>query len=219
MKLKILSYILLIGIISSCNPTDNLVLVNLTSNCKCKVSYHFKKSIGIKSKNNTDEFDFINSPIFKIGVPKQNFALSSAILLQDAYSFDNTKRIKINLINDEKTTYYIFDNEELDNFSSDYFKILNLSKNFISSLHNGNYNEVFQLIYHDIDKNKLNNILKKINEKLNYEYKDVKIVGYSFNELEYIIQGGIYDSDRTLNLFNISFIKIDDTLKINSFEF
>ena len=221
---RFIYFILLIILISSCKRANPEPLMKLTESCKCKVTSHLKYSIGIKSDNSLKEFDFKDSPIFENGVPKHSFALSSAILIQDTYNFNLDYKIKINLIESNsnkktKTAYYIFDTNELNKFSSNYFHVSNLINQFIVGIREENYNVCVNMILSEISVQELSNILKSVNGKLNYEYLDIKIVGYTFTKSEYIIQGGIYDHDKTLNLFNINLIKVKDDFKISSFEF
>ena len=204
---------------SSCSSDK---LTKLSINCGCRVSEHFVTSTD-EEENNTKEFSFTNSRIFDFGVSKESFALSSAIIIKNDFDIDSTSLIKISLVNEngnyKKTKSYTYTQEKIEKLSSKYFEIEALINDFVENIYKNKYRECQKLTNIEIEKKEFDSIMNKVIKGLEKGYIDTRIVGYSVENSEYSINGGVWTENEILDLFRMNLKETDNGLKIIAFDF
>ena len=216
---KLITGILLIAI-TSCSSDG---LKKLSINCICSVSSHFVASTN-EEDNQTKEFSFTNSRLFDLGVDKQSFALSSAILIENDFDIDSSLVIKVSLVTDngngeKETTSYTFEQSEIRKLSSRYFEIESLINVFVKNIYERNFKECKKLTDIDIETEEFDSVMDKVLQGLEKGYIDTRIIGYTIGVSEFFIIGGVYTENKTLDLFTINLKETDNKLKIIGFNF
>ncbi|SMO94832.1 hypothetical protein SAMN06265379_1262 [Saccharicrinis carchari] len=211
--------LLLIFTITSCSSG---IKTELSINCLCSVTEHY--SISTDSEDNrTKEYTFTNSPIFKLGVPKEYFATSCAILINNNSKIDSTTILKINLLKDKggskENTFFRYDIYELGDISPKYFEMLEIMNHFVESIYSAQYQVCHQYIGFEFDKDNFDTVMNQIKEGLERGYVDTRIIGFDKHKDNYSIYGGIYTENKILDLFTMKFRETADGLKITSFKF
>lgn len=222
MNRKIISILgLTIGVLfSSCSSKDKLEYLSKT--CGCKITEHYSISTN-KEDNNIKEFSFIDSPLFKEGVPKFDFAQSFAILINHDWGLDSTTVIKVTLLKnvsgENKTTSFEFDKKELEKMAPKYFESLALVNSFVENIYNDNYQECYKFLGFEIAESKFDDIMNQIKNGLEKGYVDTRII--SFNKVwdTYKIYGVVLTEDNTIDLFRMELKETDNELKIFTFYF
>ena len=209
-------------IVIATTSCSNGKLTKLSINCLCSVSEHFVASTD-EEDNHTKEFSFTNSKLFTYGVDKEDFALSSAILIKNEFEIDSASVIKISLVtengNKKKTKSFTYEQERIEQLSPKYYEIETLINEFVSNIYANNFSECRKLTDIQIEEEEFNSIMRQVLEWLEKEYIDTRIVGYSISELGYEINGGVWTTNEILNLFTMTLKEADDGLKIIAFSF
>lgn len=219
-RLKILISLIIIITISSCSPSDRLI--KLTEICICEVSEHYIVSTD-KEDNQTKGFSFTDSPLFEYNVPRAEFALSTAILINRDWNMDSLTIIKISIIEDvsgdNDPISYKYDHYELEKLTPKYFEILDLINLFVRNAYYEEYQECKNLTEINIEEDKFNSIMDQVKIGLESEYIDTRIVSYKKAKGIYKIYGGIWSKNETLDLFKMQLKDTKNGLKILTFEF
>jgi len=211
--------VIFILIVTSCTSD---VKDKLSINCLCSVTEYYSVSTDSED-NRTKEFSFTNSPVFKLGVPKEYFATSCAVLINNDSKIDSTTILKINLIKDkggsEKSTFYRYDIYELGDISPKYFEILEIINHFVESIYSNQYQNCYKHVGFEIEKEKFKSVMDQVKAGLEKGYVDTRIVGFDKRKNNYSIYGGVYTDNEILDLFIMQFKETTEGLKIMSFEF
>ncbi|MGM0407981.1 MAG: hypothetical protein ACQERU_08350 [Bacteroidota bacterium] len=221
MKKIILGLLLLLAASCSLNKIDSLM--KLSKNCLCNVNTNTDK-LASKEKGAVKEFSFINSDLFDFGISKKNFALSSAILINNYFEINPGQIIKVNIVEEsgdknKKITTYTYEQGEIDDLSPNYFKIETIINEFAKNLYQENFNKCRMLTGVSVSTEEFNSILTKIFENLEKGYIDTKILSYRVEEEAYHIYGGIYTENDMIKIFDMAFKETESGLKIIAFEF
>jgi hypothetical protein len=115
----------------------------------CEITSYWELSTD-RQASNTREVSFKNSKLFSFGVSKENFAISSAILLNDKFKDKTFETIKLNLVEGDegaqKVDNYSFARNVIDSNSSNYFVSKKLMNEFITSIYNKDLSKNFSLL-------------------------------------------------------------------------
>ena len=220
MKKTLFGLLLLLAASCSLNKIDGLM--KLSKNCLCNVNTNLDKLAG-KEKGAVKEFSFINSDLFDFGISKENFALSSAILINNYFEINPGQIIKVNIVEEsedknKRITTYTYEQAEIDELSPNYFKIETIINEFAKNLYQENFNKCRMLTGVSVSTEEFNSILTKIFGNLEKGYIDTKILSYRVEE-EYHIYGGIYTENDMIKIFDMTFKETPNGLKIIAFEF
>ena len=214
-----LFFAIILVILTSCSSDG---LKKLSTNCVCSVTEHFVASTD-EEDNNTKEFSFLNSRIFGLGVSKESFALSSAILIKNGFEIDSASVIKISLVtengNKKKTKSYLYTQEELEKLSPKYFEIETLINVFVNNIYTNKFSECKKQTEIEIEEEEFNKVMNQVTESLEEGYIDTRIIGYTVGESKYSIYGGVWTESEMLDLFTMDFKETDNGLKIIGFSF
>ncbi|NPD48256.1 hypothetical protein [Lentimicrobium sp. S6] len=195
--------ILALVFLSSCSSSN---LLDYSTTCLCKVTENFSASTD-EEDNSTKEFIFTNSPLFKLGVLKYDFALNMAILINQDIKIDSLTTLKITVDKgNSNIKSYKFYSSELKNMTPKHTEIHNIISSFVENTYTGDFHKCKENLGFDIEDEKLNSIMTKIKKGLNHEYVQTKMISFKkTRENIYHIYGGILTSDETLDLFKMQF--------------
>lgn len=221
--MKKLFWGLFLLLITSCSLNKIDGLMKLSKNCLCNVNTNLDK-LTSKEKGAVKEFSFINSDLFDFGISKENFALSSAILINKYFEIESGQIIKVNIVEEsedknKKITTYTYEQDEIDELSPNYFKIKTIINEFAKNLYQENFYKCKMLTDIAVGTEEFNLLMTKIHGSLEKGYIDTKILSYKVKEEAYHIYGGIYTENNTLKLFDMAFKETANGLKIIAFEF
>ena len=223
MKKIILGLLLLLAASCSLNKIDGLM--KLSKNCLCNVNTNTDK-LASKEEGAVKEFSFINSDLFDFGISKENFALSSAILINNYFEIEPGQIIKVNIVEEsgdknKKITTYTYEQGEINELSPNYFKIETIINEFSKNLYQENFYKCKMLMLTDIrmENEEFNLLMSKILGNLEKGYIDTNILSYKVEEETYHIYGGIYTENDMIKIFDMAFKETTSGLKIIAFEF
>lgn len=218
-------YRIIIGILclimSSCSSNDEL-LNELSINCMCEITSYWELSTD-KQASNTREVSFKNSKLFDFGVTKESFAISSAILLNNKFSDKSFSTIMLNLTEgddgEKEVTTYTFERNKIEKNSSAYFESKILMNEFVGSLYDNDLSKNFSYLNIEETIEEYEPVFIKLQEGLENDYVDTRIVGYNFQDSTFRVDAGIYYESGNLLLFSARLQEIDGNLKITGFNF
>jgi hypothetical protein len=221
--MKKLFWGLLLLLTTSCSLDNIDGLMKLSNNCLCKVNANLD-AIASKEKGSVKEFSFINSKLFDLGISKENFALSAAILINNYFEINPGQIIKVNLVEDrgdmnKKITTYTYEQSEIEKLSTKYFKIETMINVFVQNMYQENFYKCKMLTDIPVETEEFNLIMSKIFGSLEKGYIDTKILSYKVEEEAYHIYGGIYTENDMIKLFDMAFKETPNGLKIYALEF
>lgn len=221
MKKIILALLLLLAASCSLHKIDGLM--KLSKNCLCNVNTNLE-TLASKEKGAVKEFSFINSDLFDFGISKKNFALSSAILINNYFEIDPGQIIKVNIVEEsgemnKKITTYTYEQSEIEELSPNYFKIETIINEFVKNLYQENFYICKLLTNVPVGTEEFDLVMTKIHRSLKIGYIDTKILSYRVEEEAYHIYGGIYTENDMIKLFDMAFKETPNGLKIIAFEF
>lgn len=209
--------IIFLIIFTSCSSNNRL---DYSTTCLCKVTENYSVSTNDED-NSTKEFIFSNSPLFKLGVLKYDFALNMAIIINQDIKIDSLTTLKITVDKGHSNIKsYKFYSSELKNLSPIHTEIHNIISSFVENIYSGDFHKCTEHLGFDIEEEKLNSIMTSIKQGLNHEYVQTKMVSFKKSRKNiYHIYGGILTSDETLDLFKMQLKEIDNGFKIIEFSF
>lgn len=192
-------------------------------NCICVFTETYSTSTN-EEDNRTKEYSFTNSPLFKYGVPKEDFALSSALQIRERMEVDSLSSIRISLVSDigngkSEDTSYDFSHAELAKLAPRFSYVSNLVSTFVKYIYSENHQAAYKLVDIQEDQQQFSSISKKIRSGLEEGYTDTRIVSYEKIENSYLIYGGVHTESKVLDLFKMELKDTKDGLKIVAFEF
>jgi len=215
--------LLFLLLIASCSIDKIDGLMKLSKNCLCNVNTNLDK-LTSKEEGAVKEFSFINSDLFDFGISKEDFALSSAILINNYFEIDPGQIIKVNIVEEsgemnKKITTYTYEQAEIDELSPNYFKIETIINDFAKNLYQENFYKCRMLTDISVSTKEFNLLMTKILGSLEKGYIDTKILSYRVEEETYHIYGGIYTENDMIKIFDMTFKERANGLKIIAFEF
>ena len=190
----------------------------MSIHCACIATEHHVYSTN-EDDNRTKEYTFTNSHLFGLGVPYKQYALSAAILIHEDHRLDSMNSIKINIVNDNESSIsktYDFETIDLEEYTSDYFKILNITNEFIQRIYNKEYDKCLASTAFDVDLNEFTSVFEPIVADFNKGYIETNIVSYKPESGKISIFGAIMCENMKLDLFTMDF---NDEFKIISVNF
>jgi len=214
---------LLLLLVASCSIDKIDGLMKLSKTCLCNINVKLD-AIASKEKGAIKEFSFINSDLFDLGISKENFALSAAILINNYFEIDSGQIIKVNLVEDrgdmnKKITTYTYEQSEIEKLSTKYFKIETIINVFVQNIYQENFYKCKMLTHIPVETEEFNSLMAKIFRSLEKGYIDTKILSYKVEEEAYHIYAGIYTENDMIKLFDMAFKETPNGLKIIAFEF
>jgi len=214
---------LLLLLVASCSIDKIDGLMKLSKTCLCNINVKLD-AIASKEKGAIKEFSFINSDLFDLGISKENFALSAAILINNYFEIDSGQIIKVNLVKDsgdmnKKITTYTYKQSEIEKLSPKYFIIETMINVFVQNMYQENFYKCKMLTDIPVETEQFNLLMSKILGSLEKGYIDTKILSYKVEEEAYHIYGGIYTENDMIKLFDMAFKETPNGLKIIAFEF
>jgi len=217
MKPTISFFIILL--LTSCSST---LRNELTLNCACSLTEYFVASTDSED-NNTKEFSFINSPLFDLDVPKEDFATSCAVLINLDSEIDSSSLIKINIIKDKKgrkkTVSYRYDIYELGKITPIYAEIRMIINAFVENVYKDQFQECYKYLGFEIESKEYQNMLNQFRAGLNDEYINTRVIAFDKKNEGYNIHGTVLTAVSHLKLFTMRFEKTNEGLKIVRFKF
>jgi len=221
--MKKLFWGLLLLLVTSCSLDNIDGLMKLSNNCLCKVNANLD-AIASKEKGCVKEVSFINSKLFDLGISKENFALSAAILINNYFEIESGQIIKVNLVKDsgdmnKKITTYTYEQSEIEGLSPKYFEIQSIINVFAQNMYQEKLYKCKMLTDIPVETEQFNLLMSKILGSLEKGYIDTKILSYKVEEEAYHIYGGIYTENDMIKLFDMAFKETPNGLKIIAFEF
>ena len=206
---------------SSCSSNDDL-LKELSVNCMCEITSYWELSTD-KQASNTREVSFKNSKLFDFEVTKESFVRSSAILLSKRFENNSFTMIKLNLIDgdesDQHVDSYTFTRVEIEKNYSKYFESEQIINEFIGAIYDKNLIKNYGLLDVEMSSEEYEPIFDNLNEGLEKDYVETRIVGFNIRDSTYRIDAGIYLESGNLLLFSLRLKEIEDNLKITGFDF
>ncbi len=202
--------------LTACSTND---LESLSLHCLCVVEEHYSVSTE-EDDNSTKEYTFTDSRLFDFGVIRKDYALSAALFIYlniDTATYNNLELNFIKTGESEKT--YSYTTEELSKQLPTYSKINDISNQFVTDIYNQNYRGCIEKISPEIPEDKITIALDNARKDFYEEYQTTEIVGYKKTKNRYDIFGAIITPDNKSDLFKLSFLSIDGSLTIVSFEF
>ncbi|HSH50316.1 MAG TPA: hypothetical protein VK982_01190 [Bacteroidales bacterium] len=210
-------------LITSCSLDNIDGLMKLSKNCLCNVNANLD-AITNKEKGAIKEFSFINSDLFELGISKDNFALSAAILINNYFEIESGQIIKVNIVEDrsvmnKETTTYTYQQCEIEELSPKYFEIETMINVFVQNIYQENFYKCKMLTDIPVKTEEFNLLMAKIFGSFEKGYIDTKILSYKVEKKAYQIYGGIYTENDMIKLFDMAFKETYNGLKIIAFEF
>jgi len=214
---------LFLVLITSCSIDTIKDLTKLAKNSLCTVNVNLE-TLANKEKGSIKEFSFINSELFDLGIPTEDFALSSAILINNYFEIGSEQIIKVNLVKDsgdmnKDTTTYTYEQSVIEEQSPKYFEIETIINDFVKNIYQGNFYKCKMLTDISATTEEFNLLMTKIFGSLEKEYIDTEIFSYKVEEKVYHIYSGIFTENDILKLFRMAFKETENGLKIIAFEF
>ncbi len=188
--------------------------------CGCEVTEHFIASTD-NEENSTKEYTFSGSPLFKYGIPKYDFALNMAIIINQELIIDSLTILRITVEKENsKIKSYEFDYYELNRMTPKHTRIHKIISSFVENIYKGEYQKCREYIGFDIDDSKYNSIMTSIHNDFENGYIDTKIVSFKKAKAKvYNIHGAVWTKDETLDLFSMQLIEREEGFKIIEFAF
>jgi len=214
---------LFLVLITSCSLGTIEDLRELVTNCLCTVNVNLE-TLANKEKGSIKEFSFINSKLFDLGISKEDFALSSAILINNYYEIDSGQIIKVNIVKDsgdmnKDTTTYTYEQSVIEEQSPKYFEIETIINDFVKNIYQGNFYKCKMLTDIPVATEEFNLEMTKIFGSLEKGYINTKIFSYKVEEKVYHIYSGIFTENDMIKLYTMAFKETENGLKIIAFEF